>query len=161
MGLVTPVNLRQEQLSKACLQILVFDAGYNLSQPMVDAYGVDGAIIAPAELGTKQVDYQLKATTRYEIRGTELAYDLRVADYNRLIPVTDIPRVLLLYTMPADPDQWLMQSETETCLRHCLYWLSLRGRPASFNASTERVYVPRANFLDQAGLVNMFRQLTG
>ena len=161
MGLVTPVNLRQEQLSKACLQVLVFDAGYNLMQPMVDAYGIDGAIVNPAQGGINRVDYQLKATTRYEIRGSELAYDLRVEDYDRLIPVTEIPRVLLLYTMPADPDQWLAQSETETCLRHCLYWLSLMGRPASANSYTERVYVPRANFLDQAGLVNMFRQLNG
>lgn len=161
MGLVTPVNLRQEQLSKACLQILVFDAGYNLSQPMVDAYGVDGTIVAATPQGRQRVDYQLKATTRYEVRGSELAYDLRVADYNRLIPVDDVHRVLLLYTMPADPAQWLAQSEDETCLRHCLYWLSLRGRPVSANSYTERVYVPRANFLDQAGLVNMFQQLTG
>ena len=161
MGLVTPVNLRQEQLSKACLQVLVFDAGYNLSQPVVDAYGSDGAIIGLTPRGRQQVEYQLKATTRYEIRGSELAYDLRVADYNRLIPESDIRRVLLLYTMPADPDQWLAQSETETCLRHCLYWLSLRGRPVSANSATERVYVPRANFLDRAGLVNMFQQLTG
>jgi len=161
MGLVTPVNLRQEQLSKACLQALVFNAGYNLSQPVVDAYGSDGTIVAPGLLGVQQVEYQLKATTRYEIRGSALAYDLRVADYNRLIPEDGVPRVLLLYTMPADPDQWLAQSEDETCLRHCLYWLSLRGRPASANTATERVYVPRANFLDQAGLVNMFRQLTG
>ena len=160
-GLVTPSNLIQEQLSKACLQALVFNAGYNLTQPVADTYGSDGAIIAPAQLGVQQVDYQLKATTRYEIRGSDLAYDLRVADYNRLIPESEIRRVLLLYTMPADPDQWLAQSEDETCLRHCLYWLSLRGRPASSNAYTERVYVPRANFLDQAGLVNMFRQLTG
>ena len=161
MGLVTPVNLRQEQLSKACLQALVFNAGYNLSQPMVDAYGVDGTIVNPAQGGINRVDYQLKATTRYEIRGSELAYDLRVEDYNRLIPADGAPRVLLLYTMPADPDQWLAQSEAETCLRHCLYWLSLRGMPASANTATERVYVPRANFLDQAGLVNMFRQLAG
>ena len=161
MGLVTPVNLRQEQLSKACLQILVFDAGYNLSQPVVDAYGADGTIVAATPRGRHQVEYQLKATTRYEIRGSDLAYDLRVEDYNRLILADGASRVLLLYTMPADPDQWLTQSEDETCLRHCLYWLSLRGRPASANAATERVYVPRANFLDQAGLVNMFRQLTG
>lgn len=161
MGLVTPLNFRQEQLSKACLQVLVFDAGYNLSQPIVDSYGADGAIISPGPHGVQQVDYQLKATTRYEIQGSDLAYDLRVADYNRLIPESEIRRVLLLYTMPADPEQWLAQSEAETCLRHCLYWLSLRGRPASSNAYTERVYVPRANFLDQAGLVDMFRQLAG
>lgn len=130
MGLVTPVNLRQEQLSKACLQAVVFNAGYNLTQPMLDTYGVDGAIVAATPYGAKQVEYQLKATTRYEIRGSDLAYDLRVEDYNRLVLEDGVPRVLLLYTMPADPDQWLAQSEAETCLRHCLYWLSLRGRPA-------------------------------
>jgi len=161
MGLVTPLNLCQEELSKACLQAVVFKAGYNWSRPQVDTYGIDGTIVAPAQRGVKRVDFQLKATTRYEIRGSDLAYDLRVADYNRLVLEDDIPRVLLLYVMPEDPEQWLAQSEEETCLRRCLYWLSLMGRPASSNVSTERVYVPRSHFLDQAGLVNMFHQLTG
>lgn len=159
--MVTPSNFCQEQLSKACVQAVVFKAGYNLAHPVVDTYGIDGTIVAPAQRGVKRVDFQLKATTHYEVQQSDLAYDLRVEDYNRLVLEDDIPRVLLLYTMPEDPEQWLAQSEDKTCLRRCLYWLSLMGRPVSSNVSTERVYVPRDHFLDQSGLVNMFHQLTG
>lgn len=158
--MVTPSNLRQKLLSEACVQVVVFNAGYNLSVPASDNYGIDGTIVNPAQGGINRVDYQLKSTTRYEVRPSELAYDLRVEDYNRLVLEDDIPRVLLLYTMPADPDQWLAQSEDETCLRRCLYWVSLMGQPALSNVSTGRVYVPRAQILDPSGLVNMFHQLT-
>lgn len=157
---MTPTNLCQEQLSQACVRAVVFNAGYNLWTPDVDV-GIDGAIINPAQRGINQVDYQLKATTHYVVRESEIGYDLRVEDYNRLVHEDGIPRVLLLYTMPVDPDQWLAQSEAETCLRHCLYWLSLMGRPASSNVSTERVYIPRSHLLNQASLVDMFHQLTG
>ena len=159
---MTPTNLSQEQLSQACVRAVVFNAGYNLwTPPKVDTFGIDGAIINPAQRGINQVDYQLKATTRYVARESDIGYDLRVEDYNRLVQEDGIPRVLLLYTMPEDPDKWLAQSEDETSLRHCLYWLSLMGRPASSNVSTERVYIPRSHFLNQAGLVDMFHQLTG
>ena len=159
---MTPTNLSQEQISQACVQAVVFNAGYNLwPPPKVDAFGIDGTIVNPVQRGINRVDYQLKATTRYAARESDIGYDLRVEDYNRLVREDDIPRVLLLYTMPEDPEQWLAQSEEETCLRHCLYWLSLMGRPESSNVSTERVYVPRDQLLDHSGLVNMFHQLTG
>ncbi len=157
---MTPTNLSQEQLSQACVRAVVFNAGYNLSLPEVDV-GIDGAIVNPAQRGINRVDYQIKATTRYVVREFDIGYDLRVENYNSLVQEDGIPRVLLLYTMPEDPEQWLAQSEEETCLRHCLYWLSLMGRPVSSNESTVRVYFPRDQLLDQSGLVNMFHQLTG
>ena len=157
---MTPSNYRQKLISEACVQAVVFNAGYNLSPPMADTYGIDGTIVNPAQGGINRVDYQLKSTTHYEAREFDLAYDLRVEDYNRLVLEDNIPRVLLLYTMPAAPDQWLAQSEAETCLRHCLYWVSLMGQPVLSNVSTRRVYVPRDHILDPSGLVNMFHQLT-
>ena len=88
-----------------------------------------------------------------------MLYDLRVEDYNRLVKEDDVPRVLILYVMPRENSEWIVQNRSQLCLRECAYWVSLMGKAPSRNASTERVYAPAANVFDQNGLQNMFRQL--
>ena len=152
-------NFIQEQLSVAYVRAVIFRAGFRLSSPVVDDHGIDGTIVDPDRRGINRVDLQLKATTQYEIRGDVIVYDLRVEDYNRLIIEDDVPKVLILYLMPEDEDQWLTQSEDELCLRKCSYWVSLMGLPHSRNLSTQRLTVPLANLFDQDGLRDMFREL--
>ena len=110
-------------------------------------------------MGVNRVDFQLKSATDYEFRGTDIIYDLRVEDYNRLIQDRDIPRVLILFVMPGDEAEWLAQSPAELCLRRCAYWKSLMGENFSSNRSTVRVSVPQANVFNQDGLGDMFNQL--
>ena len=152
-------NFIQEQLSRAYTRAVIFRAGFRLSNPKVDDHGIDGTIVDPDRRGVNRVDFQLKASTVYQIRNDAIAYDLRVEDYNRLIIEDDVPRVLILFIMPDDDAQWLIQSGDELCLRTCAYWVSLMGMTRSPNSSTARVHVPAANVFDQNGLQNIFRQL--
>ena len=152
-------NFIQEQLSRAYTRAVIFRAGFRLSNPEVDDHGIDGTIVDPDRRGVNRVDFQLKASTVYQIRNDAIAYDLRVEDYNRLIIEDDVPRILILYIMPDDDGRWLIQSEDELCLRTCAYWVSLMGMIRSPNSSTGRVYLPAANVFDQDGLRDMFRQL--
>jgi len=154
-------NFIQEQLSLSYVRSVIFRTGFRLSSPVVDDHGIDGTIINPERRGINRVDFQLKATTRYGIRPTVISYDLRVEDYNRLTLDDDVPRVLILFIMPDDEEQWLAQSEDELCLRKCAYWVSLMGSSVSSNSSTVRVSVPMTNVFDQNGLHEMFRQLIG
>ena len=154
-------NFIQEQLSLTYVRAVLFRAGLRLSSPVVDDHGIDGTIVDPDRRGINRVDFQLKATTQYEFRGDVIVYDLRVENYNQLIIEDDVPRVLILYLMPENEDQWLTQSEDELCLRKCAYWISLMGEPPSRNSSTRRIDVPLANLFDQDGLHEVFRQLIG
>ena len=154
-------NFIQEQLSLSYVRSVVFRAGLRLSTPDVDDHGIDGTIVNPERRGINRIDVQLKATTRYVIGPTAISYDLRVEDYNRLTPDDDVPRVLILFIMPDDEEQWLAQSEDELCLRKCAYWVPLMGMSVSSNSSTVRVSVPVTNVFDQDGLHEMFRQLIG
>lgn len=95
-------NFIQEQLSLAYVRSVVFRAGLRLSTPDVDDHGIDGTIFNPERRGINRADFQLKATTRYEIRGSAIFYDLRVEDYNRLTLDDDVPRILILFIMPDD-----------------------------------------------------------
>lgn len=154
-------NFVQEQLSLSYVRSVIFRTGFRLSSPEVDDHGIDGTIVNPERRGINRVDFQLKATTRYGIGDTAISYDLRVEDYNRLVLDDDVPRVLILFIMPDDADEWLAQSEDELCLRKCAYWVSLMGLPASSNSSSVRVSVPLTNVFDLNGLHDMFRQLIG
>lgn len=154
-------NFIQEQLSWSYVRSVIFRTGLRLSIPVVDDHGIDGTITNPERRGINRVDFQLKATTRYGIGSTAISYDLRVEDYNRLTLDDDVPRVLILFIMPDDEEQWLAQSEDELCLRRCAYWVPLMGLSVSSNSSTVRVSVPLTNVFDQNGLHEMFRQLIG
>lgn len=154
-----PPNFIQEQLSLAYLRAVVFNAGFSLSEPVKDYYGIDGTVVDPNRRGVNRVDFQLKSATDYTLRADDIAYDLRAADYNRLIRDDDVPRVLILFLMPENPGEWLAQSPEELCLRKCAYWVSLMGEPPVTNTSTKRVFVPRANVFNRDGLHDMFRRL--
>ncbi|MDD9995869.1 MAG: DUF4365 domain-containing protein, partial [Dehalococcoidia bacterium] len=109
--------------------------------------------------GMNKVDFQLKATTVYDIQGSDIAYDLRVENYNQLIATDGVPNILILFLMPDDPAQWLSHTEDELCLRKCAYWVSLMGLPPSSNTSSQRVRVPLANVFHPDGLQSMFDQV--
>ena len=151
-------NFIQEQLSKAYVRAVVYNAGWRLSLPEVDDHGIDGTLQAPVA-GISKVDFQLKSTTRYEIQGNSIAYDLRVQNYNQLVATDDLPRILILLLMPDNPAEWLSYTDEELCLRKCAYWVSLMGLQRSNNASGQRVHVPLANRFHPDGLQSMFDQV--
>ena len=151
-------NFRQEQLSLSYVRAVIFSTGFNLSRCEVDDHGIDGTIQAYSR-GRNRIDFQLRATTHYDIRNNNIIYDLRVENYNQLIETEGLPQVLILFTMSASENYWVSQDHNEMSLRKCAYWVSLTGMPFSNNSSTERVEVPMANIFDQKGLRNMFDQL--
>ena len=151
-------NFIQEQMSWAFVRAVVFRAGYRLSLPVVDDHGIDGTIESYGG-GLRRVDFQLKATTQFQLAGSSVGYDLRVANYNQLIREDDVPRVLILLLMPGDDTQWLIQSEDQLCLRKCAYWADLMGKVPSTNTSTVRIHIPTVNMFDQTGLQSMFSQM--
>ena len=157
-SVVSP-NFIQEQLSLAYVRAVVFRSGLRLSRPDVDDHGIDGTIVDPDRRGVNRVDFQLKSTASYGTTDTAVGYDLRVQNYNQLIIEDDVPRILILFIMPDDDGQWLLQDEEELCLRKCAYWVSLMGMLRSLNSSTQRVSVPLVNIFDQNGLRSIFDQL--
>ena len=153
-------NMIQERLSWSYIESVIFRGGYDLSVPKVDR-GIDGTIIDSRRRGLNRVDFQLKSTTEYVLQDTEIAYDLRVRNYNQLIIANDVPRVLILFIMPENPDEWLAQSLDELCLRKCAFWHSVMGYEHSSNTSGKRVFVPRSNVFSLEGLQGMFQELLG
>jgi len=88
----------------------------------------------------------LRSTTRASVTATGVTYDLDVDTYDYLrVSATLCPRLLVLFVMPENESEWLQQSTSELCLRHCPYWLSLAGAPATTATSTLRIVLPLTN----------------
>ena len=56
-----------------------------------------------------------------------------------------VPRILVVFVMPADPATWVIMSEEELILRRCAYWCSLLGLPDSQNEKYQQVRIDRRN----------------
>lgn len=158
-------NHRMEALSRAYAQAVAAVCGCTCARPEPD-YGVD--------LWLRQVEFrhkrwqetgpnlyvQLKSTSGAIVTPTEVGYDLKADDYNLLRRTTrKAPSLLVLLVLPADKTAWVDHTEERLEIRRCVYWLSLRGLPASKNTSSIRVHIPRANQFTPAALTRIMKAI--
>jgi hypothetical protein len=156
---------RQEALSRAHARAIAAQVGLTVSEPEND-YGVDMQLRAITPLGGQRrdrgphLDLQLKSTTRANLGQAHLTYDLPVVNYDDVRDTdAQVARILVVLVMPDDEALWLSQSPEELVLRHCAYWLSLKGRPPTTNTATIRVSVPLANVFSPAALRDIVQRL--
>jgi hypothetical protein len=145
-----PRNRRQELLSRAYVRAIAAQAGAICTEPEQD-FGIDLCIRAVRGRGSRvadvsgQFDVQVKSTTRVSVTENEIRYDLDVTNYDDLRePGDNCPRILVVLVLPDDEAQWLSQSVDELMLRHCAYWISLEGFPATTATTTIRIGIPRS-----------------
>ena len=139
-----------EHFSLAYIRAVAAHASYQVSErPPSDKDSIDGDLIS-REGRQPQIAFQAKATSRDVLRGDRLVFPLSLKSSNDLRLDTWTPRLLML--LPTREEEWLVHSEDELRLRHCGYWLSLPGIPATANTSTVSVSIPRAQVCDTVQL---------
>lgn len=142
---------QQEALSIAYLSALAARAGFVTSRQDFDRDGVDLQIRGGGG-NFPTIDFQLKATINLVDAGYCWTFPLKKRNYDLLVADTQCPRYLAVLKMPRDRDTWLASSKNELVLRECLFWVSLRGWPASDNKTTVTINIPKANLLDSEAL---------
>lgn len=142
------LNQRKEQFSVAYLRAVTAVAGYNLYTRDIDQDSVDWGIAAgdsPEMPRSPRIELQLKCAAR-QIRSEDFVrFPLKLKNYNDLRhPMVMVSRLLLVIIVSEKLQNWIQQSEEELVLRHCGYWLSLRGRPDVPNEESVTVHLPRS-----------------
>ncbi len=145
---MTHESWQQEQFSLAYVRAVAAVAGFVASKPEVDYDGIDltiaqhggdGSIVSP------KLDVQVKSEVSGPPAKFPWSYKLKVGNHNKLIGTKyAVPRVLVAVAMPSDIEKWLTLTPKQLSLRHCAYWLSLRGAPATTSTSTVSVKLQRA-----------------
>jgi hypothetical protein len=99
---------------------------------------------------------QLKCTARGVLTTEQLTYQIKLKNYDDLrYNDYQVPRILVLVTVPNDVNSWLNQNHDQLVLCHCGYWLSLRGMAAVYSdAEDPRVTIrlPRSQQFTVASL---------
>ena len=151
---------RKARFSLAYIEAVAASAGYQIIEPRVDDDSVDGMLMG-REGRRPRIEFQAKASARDLLRdGTldntgSLAFPLQIKNYNDLRADTIVPRILIVVLLPEAQESWLSHSEEALTMRHCGYWLSLKGAAATDNAETVTVHLPRSQALDSGALAGL------
>ena len=151
----------QEDLSMVYVSAVAANAGFSCDFFKKD-YGVDAQINMIKKIKTNSktefiqegipLHVQLKASYNFEIDCDNIKYNIPVRNYNLLIRNSLNPHILILYCMPSDDMEWLSVCENNTTMKHCGYWLSLRGQDKSSNTATKLVTIPKSQIFNVTSL---------
>jgi hypothetical protein len=155
-----------EELSLVYVRAVASRAGFAVEEIRRDRDSVDLHIhargaLAGGVLHSPSLAVQLKSTALDLPEGiSEFPYDLKVKNYNELVPLTATPRVLVVFLLPEAEDRWLGWTEESIVLRRAAYWLSLCGRPATANEATVRVHMRRSQVFDGPGVRGLLERIS-
>ena len=144
-------TLRQEQLSIAYIKAIASYCGYGADVPTIDHDSVDITISSSAGKKAK-IDIQAKATTTVSDSSKDFSFSLSVKNYKELRDECINPRILVVFCMPPEKENWIKHSQDELALRKCAYWVSLSSEPETTNTDSITITVPASNMLSPDSL---------
>lgn len=147
------LNDREEALSLAYTAAVAAIAGYVTSKQDFDRDSVYIQIRAGGAM-RPSLDIQLKATAYLGDADSSgiLRYALKRRNYDLLIQPVQVPRVLVVLSLPSEEAQWLNITVEQLVIRNCAYWASLAGFPETDNTASVTVPIPTSNQFDVGGL---------
>ncbi len=144
------------------MQAVAARAGVNLGTAFFD-YGVDGTFRRIIKRRQRlfesgfALDYQLKASARWQAETAHIVYDLAAKTYNDLVlrnAGEAAPLLLLLLCLPQEPAQWLECNERQLLLRGGCYWSFVTGNVTK-NVRTVRLRIPRQQLFTPAAMPDL------
>lgn len=159
----------KEQISVSYAKAISAYAGISFNVIEQD-YGMDGSFRdveyieeykRHCETGFN-IDCQIKSTINAEIIDDEVVYDLEVKNYRDLIKTNvGTQRILVLYLLPRDKNEWIMFEDDSILLKKCAWWCSLKGKPNVNNKDRVRVKIPVNQRLTSNELVRLMNLVKG
>ncbi len=147
----------QERLSHSYLTTVAARAGCQIAKFDIDKSSID-AIVAPNSSSNKLLKFQLKATTKNIINGSDVLFDLSRKNYDDLREQDVIvPHYLMVLHLPGPIGDWLEVRPDDMILLATAYWGNLRGLPSSENLTTQRVYFPNTQRLTVVQITDLMR----
>lgn len=155
---------RKEQFSNAYVRAIASVGGFRVSEPNVDDDSIDMTLAARGGTGfirSSKLDLQLKCTASGAFESPQLAYSLKIKNYDELRdPRVMVPRILVVVVVPEKIDSWLLHDEEKLSMHHCAYWLSLRGFTEKAGQKAVTVRLPRTQQFNVAGVADIMSRLT-
>ena len=155
------ISHKQDAFSGTYIRAVCAVAGCGIEHSTIDNDKIDYTTSSRV-MGTvrtkPKIDIQAKCQLGPAPTTGEMSYSLDLDTYNNLRdPLVSNPRILVVVYVPVLETEWALQTQTELALRHCGYWLSLKGLPPSTNTTSQTVYVPTINMFTAQKLKAMMQ----
>lgn len=152
----SPTQL-QAEFSVAYVHAIATAAGFSMQRDTIDEDSIDVTISAKGDVEGRfspRFGAQLKCTFGHDPSDGVLSYPLKLKNYEDLRrPNVTYPRILIVVHVPEDVLERVAWSPNALVLRNCGYWKSLKGFPATENATT--VSIQLGNHLSVAELTRV------
>jgi hypothetical protein len=153
----------QEDLSVAYISAVAAKAGYDCQNYGRHDYGIDLQINPIVEINKKRyyegVPLRIQAKASHDFGYSNsgyISFDLKTRNYNILAKdQKGYPIILVLYCMPRNDNDWLSIYNEGTTLKHCGYWLSLRGKELSNTKYTTNIKIPKDQIFSETSLISL------
>ena len=158
-------NRQKEEFSNAFVQAVAATAGFSVVSPPVDDDSIDWQIAQAGGSGTvrsPKLELQLKSTATIEWKDGEDTFPFRLPkkNYEDLRPANVlVPRILVVVRLPEGPERWTEMTDEQLILRHCAYWLSLRGNEESDKMTSVTVYLPTSQRFNVEALQRLMTEI--
>lgn len=149
----------QAEFSCAFIRAVAASAGCSIASPVPDRNSIDLTISSEA-YRCPRLDVQVKSTKNFALNGPQIPYPLKVSNYNDLRADVIVPRLLVLVTLPETHTEWLMLEEHHLLLKHCAYWHSLKGLPASSNSDSVTIHINRDHIFNVGNLKEIMKKIS-
>ncbi len=169
MFLMLTEEHRKEALSRAYVQAVGAKAGVivGIKDRGYD-YGIDGSFHEVSLMNGRRtetgiaLDFQLKATTCIDTREEFIYYSLDADTINLLASRTKranvSPAILIVLSLPSQPDEWIQLSEKELILRNCCYWTFISSLTNNLYSAT--VKIPRSQLFTPEALHDLLEKIS-
>lgn len=149
-----------EMLNRAYVFALASKAKLNLRPDALSPdeydYGLDGRFSAltlkkgkPVPTGC-ELHYQLKATTKWKVRGDAIEYKIKKVAFNKMAFQNSqnfIPILLFLFCLPPGKTDWAIFDEKELVIRKCCYWFHVGDESLASEKGVHRLLIPKENLI--------------
>ena len=142
-----PPTAQQEEFSRAYIAAVASAAGYSVQRRSVDVDCIDLSIHQRSDGNSVPLidclGVQLKCTYAHQPKNGYLHFPLDIVSYDNLRQERlYAPRILVVVHVPRNVGDWLTHAADAMILRHCAYWMSLRGMPAVGNTASYTIRIP-------------------
>ncbi len=146
-------NQTKEELSIAYIHAIAAKIGFSCERPKTDMDSVDveikshGYLTHDSIIYSPEIKLQLKSTSCINMIGDNIHFSLPVNNYEALRSNSMTPRLLVIFELPTNKDDWIHHTSEELIMRKCTYWVNLSGEPDTQNQSSVTVKIPKQQVL--------------
>jgi len=167
-------NQIKEAISVKFIELIVNHQGHKVV-PIPQDHGVDFSIREVVAVDRvngrryvdsgKGFDVQIKSTTEDKISISQnyIIYKCEAKTYNDLIQrrkESINPLVLIVFILPTDEDEWIMQQiDSLTIKKLAYYYIPSSEEEATTNVSSVNIKIPAANLFNKGNLIKLFEEM--